>query len=99
MLKGVVVGDSVHLIVSRVPEKEPENKSELEETSNRHDTRPASSAQKTHTLDPDREILEFDIPWNYSPSAGLGISLKAQRIFQDGMAVDTGLYIRSVSGP
>ncbi|KAI1721327.1 PDZ domain (Also known as DHR or GLGF) domain-containing protein [Ditylenchus destructor] len=42
------------------------------------------------------KLVELVIPLNESPSAGLGISLKAQRIYSDGEATDSGLYIRSI---
>lgn len=42
---------------------------------------------------PGLELLCLDVPLNDTPGAGLGLSLKAQRLG----ATDSGLYIRSVS--
>jgi hypothetical protein len=44
-------------------------------------------------LDQHSELLKFDIPLNETPGAGLGISVKAQRMG----STDRGLYVRSVS--
>lgn len=102
-LKEVDSGDSVELVVSRVADKEEEKENDVHVDHDKRnvvrDDGEGSSTHKSaaHALDPERDVLEFDIPWNYSPSAGLGISLKAQRIYQDDMAVDSGLYVRSVS--
>ena len=48
-------------------------------------------------VDSSREcLIQLDIPLSDSPSAGLGISLKAQRSYVDGLSTDSGIYIRSV---
>ena len=42
------------------------------------------------------ELIELNIPLNDSPSAGLGISLKAQRVYDANAPIDSGLFVRSV---
>lgn len=44
-----------------------------------------------------KKLLILNIPLNDSPSAGLGLSLMAQKIYnKDGVPVDSGLYIKGV---
>lgn len=51
----------------------------------------------TELLKDKKKLLILNIPLNDSPSAGLGLSLMAQKIYnKNGVAVDSGLYIKGV---
>lgn len=81
------VGDSIGLSLLKKNEGKPEENSfsnfELHE-------------MRTEVAKDDRKLIQLSIPLNDSPSAGLGLSLMAQKIYNEGVAVDSGLYIKSV---
>lgn len=43
-----------------------------------------------------RFLVDVNIALNNSPSAGLGINLKAQKIYRAALPVDSGIYVNSI---
>uniref|UniRef100_A0A915CQJ3 PDZ domain-containing protein n=1 Tax=Ditylenchus dipsaci TaxID=166011 RepID=A0A915CQJ3_9BILA len=114
LLKSKKSGDSIDILVSRVPEHLADEENHPIRTPETLKNTPSvtfKDEKETSGLELDQhlysylarklgdtgcELVELHIALNDSPSAGLGISLKAQRIYNDGLASDSGLYIRSV---
>ncbi|KAL3068375.1 hypothetical protein niasHT_030666 [Heterodera trifolii] len=98
LLKSKSVGDVIELLISRNVAEEPKQinpKNQKEDTLVEHhqssdlvfDSLNAHFAGST-----DLELQCLEIPLNDTPGAGLGLSLKAQRVG----ATDSGLFIRSI---
>jgi hypothetical protein len=95
------IGQSITLLISRTAEEMnlAENKSKQKEEGNKENWKETPEDHLEKELareisdDGDNfELLQFEIPLNETPGAGLGISVKAQRK----ASTDMGLYIRSV---
>jgi hypothetical protein len=113
LLKSRAVGETIELVISRGVETEDgsgecnktaserpknEQKNEIDpDHSNSNESELLEHQLQEQLDDPNFQCLRLDIKLNDSPSAGLGISLKAQRKFLNGRSTDSGLYIQSVS--
>lgn len=105
-LKSFKIGESISILASRMSSDDMADKEQtsMAQAKDNHDVSNAANDSAMDSsmksiraeVDEDWGTLLFDIPLNDSPSAGLGISLKAQKVYKDGMAIDCGLYIRKV---
>lgn len=102
LLKNISSGKTVTMMISRLPEDEHGEPPPVAEKSGAL-FKPAlagmeaSLREELSKLRSDRELIAYDIALNDSPSAGLGVSLNAQKTYDDeGNARDSGLYIRNV---
>ncbi|KAL7078054.1 hypothetical protein ACQ4LE_002588, partial [Meloidogyne hapla] len=95
LLKKIPIGETISLTISQTEEKTPEKQQneEKEEKENlKEKTTKNLFEELKQMIGEKQEILQMLIPLNETPGAGLGISVKAQRIGCN----DLGLYVRSI---
>ena len=100
MLKSKPIGAAATLLVSRSEGEEEQAKKQSEavdgEQIDRNNSKPDDQVlerELTSMIGDKQQLLQLNIPLNATPGAGLGISIKAQRLGSN----DRGLYVRSVS--
>src|SRR5690242_20331214 len=108
LLKSIPEGETITMVISRLVFEEGHDEDAsvgdgktngAEITASKHSVE-ARLREELSRLQNDRELIALDIALNDSPSAGLGISLKAQKTYDDeGNALDSGLYIKNVCFP
>lgn len=98
MLKSKPVGAAITLLISRCGGDEEQRKRQMEvideQQMEKNYFNPDEMLEKELKcrIGDKFELLRLNIPLNATPGAGLGISIKAQRLGSN----DRGLYVRSV---
>jgi len=95
LLKKIPIGETISLIISsQTEEKQQQHQNEEKENLKEKFSKNLFEELKQQLIgETFLEIIQMLIPLNETPGAGLGISVKAQRMGCN----DLGLYVRSVS--
>ncbi|KAK0421135.1 hypothetical protein QR680_015073 [Steinernema hermaphroditum] len=98
MLKAVPKGEAITLLISRIGSSVDESTPSGSTTpALPHKPPPTPSTLAEASSKPEGQLLELEIPFNDTGSAGLGISLKARAMFNDdGSRRDCGIYVKHV---
>uniref|UniRef100_A0AC35UC83 PDZ domain-containing protein n=1 Tax=Rhabditophanes sp. KR3021 TaxID=114890 RepID=A0AC35UC83_9BILA len=107
-LKQFVVGATIKLVIARTDGDSESEEDEVDQsktnvhtdtqsTSTASDGSNKSSSNNSYKSSKNVESLQFTLPFNCSPSSGLGIALKAKTTrTKSGTNIDTGIFVKNI---